>query len=79
MADLGRNDVVGEIAILCDVPRTATVVAASPVTALRISKELFYQLIGQVPQMAIEIMRELARRVDRTTERYRLAVSGDDQ
>ncbi|XEU32785.1 cyclic nucleotide-binding domain-containing protein [Tistrella bauzanensis] len=79
VADLGRNDVVGEIAILCDVPRTATVVAASPVTALRISKELFYQLIAQVPQMAIEIMRELARRVDRTTERYRLAVSGDDQ
>ena len=78
VADLGRNDVVGEIAILCDVPRTATVVAATPVIALRISKELFFQLIAQVPQMAVEIMRELARRVDRTTERYRLAVAGDE-
>jgi hypothetical protein len=35
-------------------------------------------LIAQVPQMAVEIMRELARRVDRTTERYRLAVAGDE-
>ena len=29
VATLGKNDIIGEIAILCDVPRTATVVAQS--------------------------------------------------
>ena len=40
-----------------------------------ISKDLFFQLIGQFPSMSIEIMRELARRVERTTVQLREAVS----
>ena len=58
---------VGEIAILCDVPRTATVVAKTQLHTLRISKELFFRLIEEFPQMAIEIMRVLAMRVENTT------------
>jgi cAMP-binding proteins - catabolite gene activator and regulatory subunit of cAMP-dependent protein kinases len=38
VARLKQNDFVGEIAILCDVPRTATVAAATEVTTLRIEK-----------------------------------------
>ena len=67
VASVGKNDIIGEIAILCDVPRTATVRASSEVTTLRISKELFFQLVNEFPQMAVEIMRELASRLDRTT------------
>jgi CRP-like cAMP-binding protein len=67
VATLGKNAFVGEIAILCDVPRTATVTATSELTTMRISKELFFQLVGQFPQMAIEIMRELAHRLELTT------------
>jgi CRP-like cAMP-binding protein len=68
VARLGKNSFVGEIAILCDVPRTATVRANSTVTALRISKELFFRLVGEYPQIAVEIMRELAHRLDDTTK-----------
>ncbi len=67
VAKMGKNDVVGEISILTDVPRTATVRATSDVTVLRISKDLFMRLMREFPQMAVEIMRELARRLDRTT------------
>ena len=38
VAHLKQNDFVGEIAILCDVPRTATVIASTEVTTLRIEK-----------------------------------------
>ena len=75
VATLGRNAIVGEIAILCDVPRTAGVVAASRLVTLKIAKQTFLQLVKEFPEMAIEIMRELARRLDRTTEQLRQAVS----
>ena len=75
VAQLGKNAFVGEIAILCDVPRTATVTATSELTTICISKELFFQLVGQFPQMAIEIMRELARRLDVTTRDLQEAVT----
>lgn len=68
---IGRNDFVGEIAILLDVPRTATVRAISPVTTLFISKDHFFNILNEFPTMAIEIMRVLAERVDRTTARLR--------
>jgi len=71
VAVLSRNAIVGEIAILCDVPRTATVVARSPLTVLRIAKDTFFRLVTEFPQMAVEIMRELALRLERTNTQLR--------
>jgi len=68
VATLKKNSFFGEIAILCDVPRTATIKAASTLTTLRITKDLFYRLVSEFPQMTIEIMREIAARLDRTTQ-----------
>lgn len=67
VAHLKRNDFVGEMAILCDVPRTATVTATTEVVTLRIAKELFFRLVTEFPQMAVEIMRVLAQRLEKTT------------
>jgi CRP/FNR family transcriptional regulator, cyclic AMP receptor protein len=64
---LGRN-IVGEIAILCDVPRTATVVAHGDLEILRISKDGFFHLVTQFPQVGIEVMSELASRLYHTTQ-----------
>ena len=75
VASLGRNDIIGEIAILCDVPRTATVIANSELVTLRISKDLFFRLVTEFPQMAVEIMRELARRLEKTTAQLQSAMS----
>lgn len=75
VATMGKHDFVGDIAVLCDVPRTATVTATSELTTMRITKDLFFQLVCQFPQIAVEIMRELAHRLDVTTRRLQDVVS----
>jgi CRP/FNR family cyclic AMP-dependent transcriptional regulator len=71
IAVLGRNAIVGEIAILCDVPRTATIRARQRLVCLRISKELFLRLINEFPQIAVAVVRELASRVEAGNEKLR--------
>lgn len=68
VAHVGRNAFVGETAILCDVPRTATITATEEIDTLRISKDLFFRLVNEFPTMAVEIMRELARRQDQSNQ-----------
>ncbi|MFP6732000.1 MAG: Crp/Fnr family transcriptional regulator [Alphaproteobacteria bacterium] len=75
VATMGVNDFVGDIAVLCDVPRTATVTATSKLTTMRVTKDLFFQLVCQFPQIAIEIMRVLAHRLDITTRKLQDVVS----
>ncbi len=67
VANLGENEFIGEISILCDVPRTATVRATGELQTLKIKKEHFLGLITQVPELGIEVMRELASRLSKTT------------
>ncbi|MBL8701808.1 MAG: cyclic nucleotide-binding domain-containing protein [Alphaproteobacteria bacterium] len=75
VATIGRNAIIGEIAILCDVPRTATVTAKAKLLTLRIDKDTFFRLITEFPQMAVEIMRELAHRLEQTNQQLRAAVA----
>lgn len=67
VAEVEHNSVVGEIAILCDAPRNATVKAHTPVEALRIRKEQFLKLLADFPDVTIEVMRVLADRLSQTT------------
>ena len=64
---LGRNDIIGEIAIFGDVPRTATAKALARVETLKISKELFIKVIRENPDAAIELIKILAMRLVNTT------------
>lgn len=67
VASVKTNDIVGEIAILCDVPRTATVRASTHLETLKINKEHFWQLLMEYPTIAVEILRVLADRLTKTT------------
>ena len=75
LATLGANEIVGEMAILSDVPRTATVRAKDRVVALRISKEPFMRMVREFPNMAVSIMQELAHRLEATNNQLRVAHS----
>src|SRR6266566_826000 len=73
VATLGANEIVGEMGILCSVPRNATVRAKDRLIALRISKEPFMRMVREFPNIAVSIMQELAHRLDSTNNQLRTA------
>jgi CRP/FNR family cyclic AMP-dependent transcriptional regulator len=64
---MGKNELLGEIAIVGEVPRTATAKALSKLETLKISKELFMKIIRENPDAAIELVKILAARLASTT------------
>ena len=74
---LGPNEIVGEIAIFAEVPRTATVTTTTQVETLRIAKEQFMDVVRQSPDAALELIRILASRLARTTAQLTQAAKRD--
>lgn len=65
---LGSNELIGEIAIFGEVPRSATATTRSRVEVLKISKELFRSVIRENPDAAVELTRILAVRLANNSE-----------
>jgi CRP-like cAMP-binding protein len=63
VATLGAGDFAGEIALLTDAPRTATVRTTSPVTALRATRKGFSALLETSPRIQRKVLKALADRL----------------
>jgi CRP-like cAMP-binding protein len=63
LRDLGAGDYVGEIALVADVPRTATVTATSPVRLLVITDRAFRSVLEQMPSIATKVLQSLGERL----------------
>ena len=61
--DLVAGAWVGEIALVANVPRTATVVTSSPVRALVLTRGGFSRLIEDSPSIAAKVLEGLGERV----------------
>jgi CRP/FNR family transcriptional regulator, cyclic AMP receptor protein len=64
VARLGAGSYVGEIALLSRSPRTATVVATTPLRVLAIAGRDFVELLDSIPELWLKVARTLADRVD---------------
>jgi CRP/FNR family cyclic AMP-dependent transcriptional regulator len=60
---LGAGDFFGEIALVSDRPRTATVTATSPVRALVITDRAFRRLLEDQPDIQSKVLAALAARL----------------
>ena len=65
VAELGAGDWFGEIALLTDTPRTATITATSPVDVLVITDRRFRQVVETMPSIALKILASVADRLGR--------------
>ncbi len=63
LRDLAAGEWVGEIALISDVPRTATVVTTSPIRALVMTRGGFSQLMKDSPSIAVKVLAGLGERV----------------
>ncbi len=67
LVTMKKNDLFGELALLCDAPRTATIKAASDLNVMSISKDVFFKLISEDVDMSARVTRSVADRLERTT------------
>ncbi len=66
MASIGKYGIFGEIGVLCEVPRTASVRATSELEVLRIEKSFFLQMLQDFPAVARVVLAVLGQRLSRT-------------
>ncbi|MEM8933608.1 MAG: cyclic nucleotide-binding domain-containing protein, partial [Acidobacteriota bacterium] len=78
LAVLSQGDFFGEMAILEDLPRTATAVAKSEVRILAIDGSTFDTMLRKNPEIAVRMMRKLSRRLRETDQMLRQALGSEE-
>ena len=63
LRELGSGEWVGEISLISDVPRTATVVTTAPTRLLVVTDRDFRNVLRQAPTIAIKLLDTLAERL----------------
>jgi CRP/FNR family transcriptional regulator, cyclic AMP receptor protein len=70
---LGGGDFVGEIALVTEMPRTATVTAETPVRLFVLTRRDFGGVLDKNPNVERKVLRALARRLAETSSDPTLA------
>ena len=63
LANLGENEIVGELAVLAPIRRTASVKALTDVILYRIEREFFLDLLYEKPEMMGDLIEILIGRI----------------
>jgi CRP-like cAMP-binding protein len=65
---MSNDDFFGEIALIVDIPRTATVTATSSLRFFVLSRQSFYGMLDQMPGVERKVLQALAKRALATTD-----------
>ena len=67
VAALGSKEIFGEMGVLCDQPRSTAIAARTDLTVLRLQRATFLNLLREFPDVALELVKVLASRLEATT------------
>jgi CRP/FNR family transcriptional regulator, cyclic AMP receptor protein len=67
---LRQNQLFGEMAVLSNAPRSATIRAKGQLRALRITDEAFIKLLTDNPDVALDVMRQLSDKLAASHRQY---------
>jgi CRP/FNR family transcriptional regulator, cyclic AMP receptor protein len=73
VATLTGGDFVGEIALVTELPRTATVTAETPVRLFVLTRREFHAVLDRNPKVERKVLRALAQRLAETSSDPKLA------
>ncbi len=68
--ELSAGSIFGEMALIDNEPRSATVIAVSDVEVVPVSEKQFLFLVSQTPYFALKVMRVLAQRLRATNKTF---------
>lgn len=77
LATVGRGELLGEMALLDDLPRSARAEALTNTELLTLTKEDFVSDIVAKPERALDILKRLSLRLRRTSELASILSTGD--
>ena len=69
IATVGPGGFFGELALLGGGPRTASVTAKTPMSVFVLSSAEFFELLREEPQVAVQMLPAIGRRIRETSER----------
>jgi CRP/FNR family cyclic AMP-dependent transcriptional regulator len=81
VAVLGKGEIFGEIAVICDQTRSSAIAARTDLDTLRLDRNTVLNLMREFPDISLEMVRILGHRLERTTRelskaRANLAAAG---
>ena len=69
VATLGQGEIFGELAVLCDRPRTTAIAAKGALTVFKLDRPVILNMLREFPDVALQMIRILGRRLELTTQR----------
>lgn len=66
IVERGKNEIIGEMGVISNAPRSASIRAKDSVTVLKIEADAFLSLLSENPSMSLYVMRELSDRLNKS-------------
>ena len=69
---LARNQLFGELALLNNAPRNATLVANGNLKVMKITGDMFLRLLAENSEMALDVMRQLSDKLTKSHQQVEM-------